>query len=134
MRGGRAQTRRLAPRFALGSALDRSNFRSRCAPAAAVTLEPHAPHGTVPMIDVTAVRDYHAHVYYDAQSRPAAARVRDALSQRFGVALGRWHDRPVGPHPQAMYQVAFAPDQFAAVVPWLMLNREGLDILVDRKS
>lgn len=29
-----------------------------------------------------------------------------------------------------MYQVAFLPHQFGEVVPWLMLNREGLDILV----
>jgi DOPA 4,5-dioxygenase len=29
-----------------------------------------------------------------------------------------------------MYQVAFAPDQFDKVVPWLMLHRGGLDILV----
>lgn len=29
-----------------------------------------------------------------------------------------------------MYQVAFTPDQFGKVVPWLMLKREGLDILI----
>ena len=29
-----------------------------------------------------------------------------------------------------MYQVTFLPQQFGAVVPWLMLNREGLAILV----
>jgi aromatic ring-cleaving dioxygenase len=29
-----------------------------------------------------------------------------------------------------MYQVLFERDQFASVVPWLMLNREGLEILV----
>ena len=40
------------------------------------------------------------------------------------------HAQPVGPHPKPMYQVAFAPDQLAAVVPWLMLNRAGLSILV----
>jgi DOPA 4,5-dioxygenase len=29
-----------------------------------------------------------------------------------------------------MFQVAFFPGEFAKVVPWLMLNREGLDILI----
>jgi DOPA 4,5-dioxygenase len=29
-----------------------------------------------------------------------------------------------------MYQVAFLPEQFGKVVPWLMLHREELDILV----
>jgi DOPA 4,5-dioxygenase len=46
------------------------------------------------------------------------------------VQLGRWHDVPVGPHTAAMYQVAFDTDVFAAFVPWLMLNRNGLDVLV----
>jgi NAD(P)-dependent dehydrogenase (short-subunit alcohol dehydrogenase family) len=36
----------------------------------------------------------------------------------------------IGPHPKSMYQVAFAPNQFTQVLPWLMLNREGLDILL----
>jgi DOPA 4,5-dioxygenase len=29
-----------------------------------------------------------------------------------------------------MYQVAFAPAEFPRLVPWLMLNRRGLDILL----
>ncbi len=29
-----------------------------------------------------------------------------------------------------MYQAAFSPEQFGKVVPWLMLNREGLDVLI----
>jgi DOPA 4,5-dioxygenase len=74
---------------------------------------------------------YHAHVYYDPASRNVAARVRDGLAAAFPDArLGRWHDRPVGPHPRSMYQVAFAADRLAAILPWLMLNREGLTVLV----
>ena len=29
-----------------------------------------------------------------------------------------------------MYQVAFAVAEFPRLVPWLMLNRDGLDVLV----
>ncbi|UFP96466.1 DOPA 4,5-dioxygenase family protein [Gloeobacter morelensis] len=76
------------------------------------------------------ISGFHAHVYYDPGSREVAARVRKALEERFTVQLGRWHDGPIGPHPKSMYQVAFLPDQFDEIVPWLMLHREGLDILV----
>lgn len=76
------------------------------------------------------ITSFHAHVYYDPETRDIAARVREGLGARFEVLLGRWHDQPIGPHPKSMYQVAFSPTQFPQVVPWLMLNREGLDILV----
>jgi len=76
------------------------------------------------------IKGYHAHVYYDPTTRDAAARVRDGLGSRFNAQLGRWHDEPVGPHLNAMYQVAFAPEEFGDIVPWLMLNREGLSVLV----
>ena len=53
------------------------------------------------------------------------------MSELFPDAhLGRWHDQPVGPHPQAMYQVVFRPEQFGLIVPWFLLNRRGLTILV----
>lgn len=80
--------------------------------------------------DTALISGYHAHVYYDPESREVAERVREGLGARFDVQLGRWHDKPVGPHPKSMYQVVFSPGQFSKVVPWLMLNRAGLDILV----
>lgn len=80
--------------------------------------------------DTIEITDFHAHVYFDTASHDTAARVREGLGARFDVRLGRWHDKPIGPHPKSMYQVAFLPAQFDQVVPWLMLNREGLDILI----
>jgi aromatic ring-cleaving dioxygenase len=79
------------------------------------------------MITITG---YHAHIYYDPATRDIAARVREGLGARFEVRLGRWHDKPIGPHPISMYQVAFAVAEFPHVVPWLMVHREGLDVLV----
>lgn len=79
-----------------------------------------------------AISGWHAHIYYDpATTRAAAARLREGIAAAFPAAvLGRWHDAKVGPHPQAMYQVAFAPDLFPSLVPWLALNRAGLTVLV----
>ena len=80
--------------------------------------------------DPSQIEGYHAHIYYDANTKPVAARVRDLIGANFSVRLGRWHDKPVGPHPTSMYQVAFAVEEFPLLVPWLMLNREGLTVLV----
>jgi len=76
------------------------------------------------------IKGYHAHIYYDPGTRPLAERLRAAIGSGFAVTLGRWHDEPVGPHPVPMYQVAFAVEEFARFVPWLMLNRSGLSVLV----
>ena len=78
-----------------------------------------------------AIRGWHVHVYYDPATRPSAEAVREGLAALFPDAtLGRWHDQPVGPHSKGMFQVAFAADRMQAVLPWLMLERRGLTVLV----
>jgi aromatic ring-cleaving dioxygenase len=78
------------------------------------------------------IADYHAHVYYDpATSRARAERLRERVAAKFPQArLGRWHDELVGPHPQSMYQIAFPGEMLQTFVPWLMLNRDGLTVLL----
>ena len=82
--------------------------------------------------DPEIIRHYHAHIYYDpASSRDRAARLRERLAAAFpDASLGRWHDVPVGPHPQAMYQIAFPTALLSSLMPWLMLNRDGLTVLL----
>jgi len=80
--------------------------------------------------DTATIEGYHAHVYYSPETRAVAERLREGMGASFEVTLGRWHDKPVGPHPTSMYQVLFSVAEFPRLVPWLMLNRSGLDILV----
>ena len=87
---------------------------------------------TSPTADPTqCIRSWHAHVYFDGPvQRELAAVLRERIAARFEVQLGRWHDTLVGPHTRPMYMVAFEPARFAQVVPFLALNRQGLDVLV----
>lgn len=85
-------------------------------------------HTPRPLSEITS---YHAHIYYDpGEERVRAERLRALIGERFVARIGAWHDEPVGPHLKGMYQVAFAVELFPRFVPWLMLNRMGLSILV----
>ncbi len=84
--------------------------------------------------DAGSITGYHAHVYFDAGTREEARAIREAVEARFLVAMGRWHEKPVGPHPCWSYQIAFAPEIFAEIVPWLALNRQGLTVFLHPES
>ena len=77
-----------------------------------------------------AVHGYHAHIYYDRDSSAKAGQLRQRLGESFPVQIGRMNDDPIGPHPVSQFAAIFKPEQFQDVVPWLMLNRDGLDILI----
>ena len=76
------------------------------------------------------IKAYHAHIYFDAASLAQARRLCEDCRDKFGVEMGRVHEKPVGPHPDWSCQLAFPPDLFADVVPWLALNRAGLVVFV----
>jgi aromatic ring-cleaving dioxygenase len=52
-----------------------------------------------PFVDPGRIRGYHAHIYYDPETRPAAERLRQAIGNRFSVELEHSHigrNRPKG--------------------------------------
>jgi len=83
-------------------------------------------------LDASRITSWHAHVYFDADSRDAASNLREAVTAKFGgrVELGRFHEREVGPHPRWSYQILLAPAEFSEVVGWLTLNHGALDVLL----
>jgi len=76
------------------------------------------------------VHGYHAHIYYDRETFPQAEKLREALAANLPVQVGRLNDDPIGPHPVSQFAAIFEADAFEKVIPWLMLNRAGLNILI----
>jgi DOPA 4,5-dioxygenase len=86
------------------------------------------------MIDTAAptvrIDGYHGHIYYSDGTRAVAQQLRETIAAGFGVEVRGLSDDPVGPHPAPQFRFTFAAAQFATIVPWLMFNRRGLDVLV----
>ncbi len=73
---------------------------------------------------------YHAHVYFDEKSVEQTRELCQTAAKLFGVAMGRAHQKLVGPHPHWSCQLSFDSTQFDKLVPWLEEHRGGLNILV----
>lgn len=73
---------------------------------------------------------YHAHVYFDVATVAQARALVTAAGERFGLQVGRVHEKEVGPHPRWSCQLGFDSTQFEGLIPWLDDNRHGLDVFV----
>jgi aromatic ring-cleaving dioxygenase len=74
------------------------------------------------------IRDFHVHLYYDPEQVDLAKQLAAAAQHRFGVPVGHFHLRPVGPHPRGSCQLTVPPEQFGEMAQWLTLNRGPLTI------
>lgn len=74
--------------------------------------------------------DYHAHVYFDSDSKDTARSLCDRVAKQFELNIGRFHERTVGPHPMWSCQITFSAKNFDDFIPWLDANREDLTIFV----
>jgi aromatic ring-cleaving dioxygenase len=73
---------------------------------------------------------YHAHVYFDADSVEQATALCQQAWEQFNLPMGHVHRQPVGPHPSWSCQITFKAEDFAAFIPWLDRERQGLTVLV----
>ena len=74
------------------------------------------------------IYNFHAHIYFDPDEVEKARALGDEARRRFGVPVGHYHLRPVGPHPRGSVQLTVPPEQFGDVAQWLALSRNGLTI------
>jgi DOPA 4,5-dioxygenase len=77
---------------------------------------------------VDAIGDFHAHIYFDPAEMDRARVLAEAAALRFGVAVGRFHPGPIGPHPRGSCQLTVPSATFGELAPWLALNRGELTI------
>ncbi len=76
------------------------------------------------------IKDWHAHIYFDAASRDAAWALRERIEKGFAIEMGRFHERLVGPHPRFSYQVGLKNEQFQPFMSWLTMNRGDLTVFI----
>jgi len=74
------------------------------------------------------IHDFHSHIYFDPVEVDRAQELAAAVRERFGVAIGHFHQRPVGPHLRGSVQMTVPTDRFGEVATWLAVNRGGLTI------
>ena len=79
---------------------------------------------------VNSHKAYHAHVYFNEQSKLIAKSLCREAGEKFGLKVGRFHEKLVGPHPCWSCQITFGTRDFECFIPWLEEQRQDLTVLV----
>ena len=75
--------------------------------------------------------EFHAHVYFTEETQSHAEELYSQIAIEFpDVNRGKFHLRPVGPHPSWMFTMSFDDIIFQNIALWLMKNLNGLSSLV----
>lgn len=83
-----------------------------------------------PQRPVNIHKGYHAHIYFDAETVQFASALCHEAGDKFGLRVGRVHEKLVGPHTKWSCQIVFSHKAFDEFVPWLDQKRNGLSVLV----
>ena len=75
-------------------------------------------------------RDWHAHVYFDADQVGEARSLCEAMRDAFGIRMGSVHSDPIGPHPRGSCQITIPHGLIADGLWWLLQHRGRLTVFV----
>ena len=83
-----------------------------------------APQESIP-------KHYHLHLYFDDETAEFARMIWTRAKEQGSIeSVGRFHDKPVGPHPQRQFQLRVRATELSQVEDWLDLARGSLDVLI----
>lgn len=93
------------------------------------------PTHSMPLSFPPPVQSYDVHIYFqhtDKEESSFAKSLRNKVVQGFPhLRVGRFHEKPVGPHPIGMFETDVqTSSEFAEFVPWINMNRGNLSILL----
>jgi DOPA 4,5-dioxygenase len=77
---------------------------------------------------MTGTHPFHAHIYFDPPELARVQALAHKARERFGAAVGHFHEQPVGPHPRGSCQLTVAADRFGDFAAWAATGRDGLTI------
>jgi aromatic ring-cleaving dioxygenase len=77
---------------------------------------------------------YHAHIYYNLSEIEAAKNLAAQAQAQFPIAIGRFHEGPVGPHPRGSCQLTVPVEIVGEFFQWLPFHRNGLTIFAHPDS
>ena len=80
------------------------------------------------------IQNFHAHIYFDASELAAAEALASRAQARFPISVGRFHEKPVGPHPRGSCQLTVETEQFGDFAQWAVLNRGALTIFAHAQT
>ena len=85
---------------------------------------------SLPKRPVNQHKAYHAHIYFDEETKNPAKALCSKVKATFALRVGTFLERLVGPHPMWSCQITFGEKDFDDFVPWLDKNREGLTVFI----
>lgn len=83
---------------------------------------------------MTRFADYHAHVYFDPLEAEEAGVLCTAMRDALGIAMGRVHASPVGPHPRGSCQLTIPAARIGEALEWLMAHRGHFTVFAHGNS
>lgn len=76
------------------------------------------------------VINYHFHIYYSQESIKEARELASLASENFPISIGRFHEKPVGPHPMWSVQLTIKTEDFGQVLGWFVFNHKDLILFI----